>query len=61
MIVINLDKLKTLENEQARVDRANAFAKEYDPLVGKYSRGEATQQELIEKAADIRARFPYQE
>lgn len=61
MITINPVKLKEIENEKARQARAAAFAAEYDPLAGKYARGEATQQELIDKAADIRARFPYQD
>lgn len=61
MITINPVKLKEIENEMARQSRAAAFTAEYDPLAGKYARGEATQQELIDKAADIRARFPYQD
>ena len=61
MITINQSKLKEIENESARKARAAAFTSEYDPLAGKYARGEATQQELVDKAADIRARFPYQE
>jgi hypothetical protein len=61
VITINPVKLKEIENEKARQSRAAAFTAEYDPLAGKYARGEATQQELIDKAADIRARFPYQE
>lgn len=61
MITINQAKLREIENESARKSRAAAFTAEYDPLAGKYARGEATQQELIDKAADIRTRFPYQE
>jgi hypothetical protein len=48
-------------NEFQRQRRETAFIAEYDPLAGKYARGEATQQELIDKATDIRARFPYQD
>lgn len=61
MITVNPTKLREIENEKARQARAAAFTAEYDPLAGKYARGEATQQELIDLAADIRARFPYQE
>jgi hypothetical protein len=61
VITINPIKLKELENEKARQSRAAAFTAEYDPLAGKYARGEATQAELIAKAEEIRARFPYQE
>jgi len=61
VITINQDKLKVIKNEQARLARAAAFAAELDPLTMKAARGEATQDELIALAADIRARFPYQE
>lgn len=61
MITVNQIKLKAIKNEQARAARATAFSNELDPLTMKAARGEATQQELIDKAAEIRARFPYQE
>lgn len=61
MITINQARLKEIENESARKARAAAFTDEYDQLAGKYARGEATKQELIDKASDIRSRFPYQE
>jgi len=61
VITINSEKARTMHNERQRQARADAFTAEYDPLAGKYARGESTQQELIDKAADIRARFPYQE
>lgn len=61
MITVNPNKLKEIENEKAKKARAIAFTSEYDPLVGKFLRGEATQEELLEKANEIRARFPYQE
>lgn len=48
-------------NELQRQLRATTFAAELDTLTMKAARGEATQQELIDKAAEIRARFPYQE
>lgn len=61
MITINAEKLRELKNAKAKQSRQAAFAAELDPLTMKAARGEATQQELIDKAADIRARFPYQE
>mgnify|MGYP000060530313 CR=1 FL=1 len=61
MITINTEKLKAIQNEEAKTARAEAFKNEYDPLVGKHLRGEATQEELIALAEDIRSRFPYQE
>lgn len=60
MITINSDKLKEITNEHAQRNRAQAFREEYDPLAGKHLRGEATQEELVALAADIRARFPYE-
>lgn len=61
MITINAEKAKSIHNESQRQSRHVAFTAEYDPLAGKYARGEATQDELIAKAEEIRARFPYQE
>lgn len=61
MITVNREKLKRIENEKAKQLRAEAFKNEYDPLVGKHLRGEATQEELIALAEDIRNRFPYVE
>lgn len=61
MITINQEKLKAIQNESARSLRAEAFSKEYDPLVGKFTRGEATREELMAKAEEIRNRFPYVE
>lgn len=58
-ITINADKAKAIHNDKQRAARAVAFAAEYDPLVGKHLRGEATQDDLIAKAAEIRDRFPY--
>ena len=60
MISVNLSKLIGINNDLSRQARAAAFLIEYDPLAGKHLRGEATQQELIDKAEEIRARFPYQ-
>ncbi|MEK6788519.1 MAG: hypothetical protein AABY68_06170 [Pseudomonadota bacterium] len=61
MINVNQEKLNSLKNEQARNNRAKAFSKEFDPLVGKYLRGEIQQSDLIEKADEIRGRYIYQD
>ena len=61
LVKINTEKLKAIQNEKAKADRAAAFKNEYDPLVGKHLRGEATLEDLIALSEDIRARFPYQE
>ena len=61
IVKINEQKLKDIKNAEAKAKRAAAFKNEYDPLVGKYLRNEATQEELIALAEDIRARFPYVE
>jgi hypothetical protein len=61
MITVNPDKAKALFNDQQRRNRAEAFSREHDPLVGMAMRQEIDQAELIAKAAEIRARFPYQD
>ena len=46
------------ENEANKVLRANAYKQESDPIFFKWQRGEATQQEWLDKIADILQRFP---
>ena len=58
-ITIDLDKLKAIQNEALKRSRMTAFKAELDPLSMKCVRGEATKDQLIQMAADIRARFPY--
>ena len=61
-MIIKIDPAKlipTLEQQQAA--RAAAYAKEADPLFFKAQRGKATQQEWLDKIAEIEARFPYPE
>jgi hypothetical protein len=41
--------------------RAAAYAAEADPLFFKVQRGEATEQEWLDKIEEIRARYPYPE
>lgn len=45
-------------NLQAKANRANAYLNESDPLFFKWQRGEATQQEWLDKVAEIKARYP---
>jgi hypothetical protein len=49
-------------NEVARQNRAEAFALELDNLQRKFARGEdgITLNQVQDKAAEIRARFPYE-
>lgn len=61
MITVNPDKLKAHRNEQIKAARAAAFAAELDLLTYKAVRGEATIADVQAKAAEIRARFPYEE
>ena len=49
----------TLEQQQAA--RASAYTLEADPLFFQAQRGKATQQEWLDKIAEIEARFPYPE
>lgn len=47
-------------NKTAQTDtqRANAYRTESDPIFFKSQRGEATQQEWLDKVAEIKARYP---
>ena len=45
----------------AKVKRQAAYTAEADPLFFKTQRGEATQQDWLDKIAEIKARFPYPE
>jgi len=51
--------IPTLEQQQAA--RAAAYRNESDPLFFQAQRGEATNQEWLDKIAEIQARFPYPE
>lgn len=48
-----------LDNADAKANRAKAYAAEADPLFFKVQRGEATEQEWLDKIAEIKERFPY--
>ena len=45
-------------NANAKQNRANTYQSESDPLFFKWQRGEATQQEWLDKVAEIKARYP---
>jgi hypothetical protein len=45
--------------KQQQVARAAAYRNEADPLFFKYQRSEATEQEWLDKVAEIKERFPY--
>jgi hypothetical protein len=48
-------------NTSQKKKREDAYKAESDPINFMYQRGEATQQEWLDKVAEIKARFPYQE
>ena len=52
---------KAAFNESQRKKREAAYTVESDPIYFLSQRGEATQQEWLDKIAEIKARFPYQE
>ena len=43
---------------QAEQNRANAYQNESDPLFFKWQRGESTEQEWLDKIAEIKTRYP---
>jgi hypothetical protein len=47
--------------QMQRAARAAAYQSESDPLFFKAQRGEATEQEWLDKIEEIRARYPYPE
>jgi chromosomal replication initiation ATPase DnaA len=60
------------DNEEAKQARANAYAQEVDPLMSEYNRKktfnlfeegeeETLKQEIQDKVAEIKERFPYSE
>ena len=45
--------------EEQQANRQDAYAAEADPIFFKYQRGEATEQEWLDKIEEIRERYPY--
>jgi len=45
--------------DQVRLARSAAYTAEADPIFFKWQRGEATEQEWLDKIEEIRARYPY--
>lgn len=48
-------------HELIKEQRAAAYAAEADPIFFQYQRGEATEQDWLDKIEEIRARYPYPE
>ena len=55
------EEILAAELAAAQANRQAAYAQEADPLFFKYQRGEATEQEWLDKIEEIRARYPYPE
>lgn len=53
-----LEALKLVDAAKTRAMRAAAYVAEADPLFFKAQRGDATQQEWLDKIAEIKARYP---
>ena len=49
---------KEAELQQLETNRRNAYRNESDPLFLKWQRGEATEQEWLDKIEEIKERFP---
>ena len=60
MSLIKVDSAKLADNvlAEAKSSRQAAYREEADPLFFKAQRGEATEQEWLDKVAEIRARYP---
>ena len=55
------EEIAEQQRAEAQANRQAAFEREADPLFLKYQRGEATEQEWLDKIEEIRARYPYPE
>jgi hypothetical protein len=53
-----IEQRKAELNAVAEQNRANAYRNESDPLFFKWQRGEALQQEWLDKVAEIKLRYP---
>ena len=48
-----------IDNNLLKAQRVSAYQYESDPIFFMFQRGEATQQEWLDKVAEIKARYPY--
>lgn len=58
LITVDPTKAKAQKNAEADANRHAAYAAESDPVFFKSQRGEATQQEWLDKIAEIKTRYP---
>jgi hypothetical protein len=60
MSLIKVDPTKLAEKKaaEAEANRKAAYIAEADPLFFRAQRGEATEQEWLDKVAEIKARYP---
>jgi hypothetical protein len=60
MSLINIDqtKLAAKKAAEAEANRKAAYIAEADPLFFRAQRGEATEQEWLDKVEEIKARYP---
>jgi hypothetical protein len=57
IVTINESVAASIEEERISLLKKTAYQTESDPLFFKWQRGEATEQEWLDKVAEIRARF----
>lgn len=58
MFTIDQATVTKLDTDKAEQDRRSAYLKEADPLFFKVQRGEVTEQEWLDKIAEIKAKYP---
>jgi hypothetical protein len=58
LIKVDQSKLAAKRAAEAEANRKAAYVTEADPLFFKAQRGEASQQEWLDKIEEIKARFP---
>ena len=61
LIKVDPSRIADKQRAEAAEARAAAYTAEADPIFFKYQRGEATEQEWLDKIEEIRARYPYPE
>ena len=58
IIKIDTEKADAAKSAQAEANRRAAYQQESDPLFFKWQRGTATEQEWLDKIAEIKVRYP---